>query len=55
MKKSQGIEVDEMIEDLNKSFNGLINCSVEIVDEIERTSAGKQKRLIQMLDLNCYK
>ena len=44
-----------MTEDLNKSFNGLVDCSVEIVDEIERTKAGKQKRLIQMLDLNCYK
>lgn len=44
-----------MTEDLNNSFNGLIDCSVEVVDNIERTKAGKQKRLVQMLDLNHYK
>jgi hypothetical protein len=44
-----------MTEDLNRSFNGLVNCSVEIVDEIERTKAGKQKRLVQMLNICDYK
>ncbi len=41
-------------EDLQSSFDNLIDCKVEIVDTIERTLAGKQRRLIQKLDLTQY-
>lgn len=44
-----------LLEDLNNSFNGKMDCSVEIVNSIERTKMGKQKRLIQHLDMNKYK
>lgn len=40
-----------LLEDLKSSFN-LMDCKVEVVDEIEKTKRGKQLRLIQKLDIN---
>lgn len=40
-----------LLEDLKSSFN-LMECKVEVVDEIEKTKRGKQLRLIQKLDIN---
>lgn len=36
-----------LLDDMNMSFNGLMDCSVEVVVNIERTKRGKQLRLIQ--------
>lgn len=44
-------DVDLLEYDLNSSFDGLMECRVEVVEEIPKTKAGKQKRLIQMLNL----
>lgn len=41
-------------EDLNNSFDGKMTCIVVPVDYIERTKIGKQKRLVQKLDLSKY-
>lgn len=43
-----------LLEDLHSSFNGLMECSVVRVDSIARTQIGKQKRLIQKLDIKQY-
>lgn len=48
-------DIQYLLEDMNTSFNGKMNCKVEIVKTIERTKIGKQKRLIQKLNLNKYK
>lgn len=39
-----------LLEDLQNSFNGNMECEVTVVSTIERTKAGKQKRLIQKLN-----
>lgn len=49
------IDQQYLLEDMNESFNGRMVCKVEIVNSIERTKAGKQKRLVQELNLNKYK
>lgn len=36
-----------LLEDLNNSFNGLIDSSVEVVESIPKTKRGKQLRLVQ--------
>ena len=43
-----------LIKDLNISFSDRMTTNVEIVDAIERTKAGKQKRLVQDFDINSY-
>ena len=45
-------EKEMLEEDLCNSFDGKMNCIVKVVNEIERTKIGKQKRLIQKLDLS---
>lgn len=42
-------------EDLQSSFNGRVDTDVCILESIERTKAGKQKRMVQTLDINKYK
>lgn len=43
-----------LLEDLNNSFGGTIDCSIKEVQMIERTKTGKQKRLVQKLDIRSY-
>ena len=45
-------EKEMLEEDLCNSFDGKMKCIVKVVNEIERTKIGKQKRLIQKLDLS---
>lgn len=42
-------------EDLQSSFNGRVDTDVCVLESIERTKAGKQKRMVQTLDINKYK
>lgn len=49
------VDKNYIIEDFVTSFNGLMDCTVEIVQEIEKTKAGKQRRLVQKLDISKYK
>ena len=44
-----------LIEDMDSSFNGKMDCDVDVVDSIPRTKAGKQKRLIQDIEISKYK
>lgn len=44
-------DVKLLLEDFDKSFNGLMDSEIECVREIPRTEIGKQKRLIQDLNL----
>ncbi len=48
-------DITDITKDIHSSFNNLMDCSIDIVPFIERTKAGKQKRLIQLLNLNNYK
>lgn len=48
------IEKRYLQEDLDMSFNGTMDCSVEILNELERTSIGKIPRLVQKLDVKSY-
>ena len=41
-------------DDLTNSFDNKMTCKVVVVSSIERTISGKQKRLIQKLDLSNY-
>ncbi len=43
-----------LLEDFDKSFNGLMDSEIECIKEIPRTKIGKQKRLIQEVDLSDY-
>jgi len=43
-----------LLEDLEKSFNGQMKCAVVKVESIARTKIGKQKRLIQDLNIKEY-
>ena len=48
-------EEKKMLEDdLTNSFDNKMTCKVVVVSSIERTKIGKQKRLIQKLDLSKY-
>ena len=48
-------EEKKMLEDdLTNSFDNKMTCKVVVVSSIERTISGKQKRLIQKLDLSNY-
>lgn len=48
-------EEKKMLEDdLTNSFDNKMTCKVTVVSSIERTKLGKQKRLIQKLDLSKY-
>lgn len=40
-------DMQYLLEDMNMSFNGLMDCSVEVVTNIGKTKRGKQLRLIQ--------
>lgn len=44
-----------LVEDMDNSFNHNMNCDVHVVKDVERTKAGKQKRLIQCVDMRLYK
>lgn len=44
-----------ILEDLNSSFLELMDCKVSVVDSIEKTRTGKQKRLIQEINIDNYK
>lgn len=50
-------EKDEelILEDMDMSFEGKMKNVVDVVESIGRTRAGKQRRLIQELDINSYK
>jgi phenylacetate-coenzyme A ligase PaaK-like adenylate-forming protein len=49
------LEEKKMLEDdLTNSFDNKMTCKVVVVSSIERTKIGKQKRLIQKLDLSKY-
>lgn len=43
-----------LLEDMQQTFRNTMECEVVIVDKIEKTKAGKQKRLIQLLDIKKY-
>lgn len=43
-----------LLEDLQNSFNGNMECEVLVVPSIERTKTGKQKRLDQKLNIREY-
>ena len=43
-----------VLTDLEQSFLHM-DTSVELVEQIEKTKIGKQKRLIQLLDIDKYK
>lgn len=45
---------DSLLEDLHASFGEKIDCSLVVVPYIERTNAGKQKRLVQKLDIRTF-
>lgn len=47
-------EKNMLEDDLTNSFDNKMACKVEVVSSIERTKIGKQKRLIQKLDLSKY-
>lgn len=49
------IDKQYILEDMQNSFNDRLICEVCIVDDIERTSIGKQKRMVQTLNINNYK
>lgn len=53
--KFNDIDKKFILEDMNQSFNGLMKCEVAIVTCIERNQNGKQKRLVQDVDLKDYK
>lgn len=36
-----------ILEDMNNSFVGRLECRVDVVNDVERTKAGKQRRLVQ--------
>lgn len=40
-------DIKYLLEDLNNSFNGLIDCSIEVVECIPKSKRGKQLRLVQ--------
>lgn len=44
-----------LLEDMDASFCGKVECRIEIVQTIEKTKAGKQRRLIQKLNIDEYK
>lgn len=46
-------DIDYICRDINDSFDGKMVAQVEVVKEISKTRSGKQKRLIQNLDINC--
>lgn len=50
-------EIDKryLQEDLQSSFNDRVDTDVCVLECIERTKAGKQKRMVQTLDINQYK
>lgn len=47
-------DVQYITEDLRNSFDDLMDCVVDVVPFIERTKRGKQKRLVQKLDLKKF-
>ena len=47
-------EREMLVNDLTNSFDNKMACKVVVVSSIERTKIGKQKRLIQKLDLSKY-
>jgi len=49
------IDVEAILFDINRAFGGKIVPQVKIVEQIERKKSGKQKRLIQQIDLSQYK
>lgn len=49
------IDQKYLLEDMEESFNGLMDCTISVVNHIEKTKIGKQKRLIQKLNLNEYR
>lgn len=53
--KFSNIDEKAILEDMNNCFNGLIDVKVELVTHFEKTKAGKQKRLIQKLDIEKIK
>lgn len=54
-EKFNDSDIIYLTEDLQTSFNNRVDCEVSIVKSIDRTKAGKQKRMIQTLDINRYK
>ena len=44
-----------LLEDMNTTFGTTMDCSVVVVSEVEKTKIGKQKRLVQDLDISKYK
>lgn len=48
--KFSDIDMNYIIEDIDNTFSGNIKGKVEIVKQIEKTKAGKQKRLIQNIN-----
>lgn len=52
--KFKDSEITYLTEDLQTSFNNRVDCEVSIVKSIDRTKSGKQKRMIQEMDINKY-
>lgn len=48
--KFADIDINNIIEDIDNTFSGNIKGRVEVVKHIEKTKAGKQKRLIQNIN-----
>ena len=44
-----------LLEDMHTTFGTTMDCSVVVVSEVEKTKIGKQKRLVQDLDICKYK
>lgn len=47
-------DISYLMDDLQTSFNNRVDCEVSVVKSIARTKAGKQKRMVQELDINKY-
>lgn len=47
-------DIDNLMEDLQNSFID-VDSKVEVVGEMDKTRIGKQRRMVQKLDLNKYK
>ena len=44
-----------LLEDMHTSFGDSFDCEVKVVDSIERTARGKQKRLVRDFDIEGFK
>lgn len=53
-EKFNDSDITYLLEDMQSSFNNRVDCEVSIVKNIDRTKTGKQKRMIQELDINKY-